>query len=192
MIEKIKEFLPLHDLSKSSSPNLYIVDYKDLNGGDVMLLENEPNDIKFVHIENPPEIEIVFDGFKDNALPLGPGEHNSQCEGLLFPSSCGENDWILFVEAKYANNLQAALNKERDYPNCMINQISETVKYFRDKGIIPDKKRVHALVSFPNLVEQFNGFFSRNRINHLLFNERIVLRPTNKAKIISPKRIDLH
>tara|TARA_R110002020_G_scaffold180858_2_gene375569 strand:- start:222 stop:797 length:576 start_codon:yes stop_codon:yes gene_type:complete len=191
MIKIINEKLPLHNFHITSSSNIYIVDYKDYNGGEVTLEDSKPEDIKFVHLTNEFEVEIVFDGFKENALPLEAGNHNSQCECLLFPSSCNESDWILFIETKYANDLKAAFNENYDYPNCMLRQIQETVSYFRDKEIIPKKKRVHAIVSFPNLIEEFSGFFAKDKIEGLLYEHQILLRPVNRGRIKSVKRIYL-
>lgn len=194
MKDKIEAILPDHSLILSEAPDLYIVDYKDINGGDVELLESEPADAKHVYLENKQPIAIYFDGFKDNALPIGTGSQNKQCECVVFPATCKETDWILFVETKYANNLQAAFKQEYDYPRGMVKQIIETVKYFRDKGIIEQNRRVTAIVSFPNLIEVFNSFVFREDLSEIdiLLNHKILVRATNSATIISEKRITLN
>ncbi len=194
MKDKIESILPDHTLILSEAPDLYIVDYKDINGGDVELLESEPADAKHVYLENKQPIAIYFDGFKDNALPVSVGVHNSQCECVVFPTSCKNSDWILFVETKYANNLQAAFKEEYDYPRGMVKQIIETVKYFRDKGIIAQKRRVTAIISFPNLIAAFNSFVFTEDFSEIdiLRKHRILVRATNSAIIKSEKRITLN
>jgi len=78
-----------------------------------------------------------------------------------------------------------------NYPNCMIEQIVATVLYFREKGIIPNDKKVNAIVSFPPLIDDFSAHFSRDRIAEILTTYKINIRPTNKGRIISKKRIAL-
>lgn len=192
MIDEINKILPNHTITFSEANNIYIVDYKDLNIGDVELLEVEPSEIKYVYLENKIPIKIAFDGFKDNALPISVGNYNSQCECVIFPASDNENDWILFIEMKYANNLKAALSEKADYPNSMIEQIIETVNYFRIKEIIEPNRRVNAIVSFPNLIEEFSAYFFRDKIDELLLEHKILIRATNSALIKSEKRITLN
>ncbi|MFC0779462.1 hypothetical protein [Flavobacterium sp. HJSW_4] len=191
MRDNIEEILPEHNLQLTNSPNIYIVDYKNINGEGIVMHETKP-DPKYVLLENLTPIGIYFDGFEDNALPLEePGVCNSQCECVLFPEECNQNDWILFIEMKYANDREAAFRENRDYPNCMINQILETVKYFRDKKIIPEEKRVNAIVSFPNLIEEFSSTFFTGRMSmdDILYDHKILIRATNSGTIKSPKRI---
>ena len=95
LIEKV---FPTHTITESQAPNIYIVDYKKLTGGDVVLLENEPTKIKSVHLENTSQIPVYFDGFKDNAFIIKRGHHAQQCECVLFPTDCNLTDWILFIE----------------------------------------------------------------------------------------------
>ena len=195
MKTQIAKKLPLHNLTTHSNLNLYIADYpKTINNKGVVLFADEPNDIKCVHILNPKEILICFDGFKDNALPIDIGNCSEQCECVLFPDRCDETDWILFIENKYANDRTAAFRENRGYPNKMTDQIIETVKYFREKGIIAPNRRVWAIVSFPNLVEEFNSTIFKGDLSELdiLFKYKIVIRGTNAAKIISEKRIKLN
>ncbi len=193
MKERISRILPNHNLAVFSSSNLYIIDYKDISGGDVLMVGAKPTDIKYVYLSNPRNIETCFDGFKDNALPISVGTYNSQCECVTFPNRCDPSDWILFVETKYANNRQNAFNEVYDYPNGMVNQIIDTVKYFRDKGIIPINKRVSAIVSFPNLIEEFNStlFTGDLSIEDILSGHNILIRGTNSALIRSEKRLKL-
>ncbi len=194
MIDKITELLPDHTISMSASPDLYIVDFKNINGGGVELLETEPVDVKSVYLKNIQPIKIAFDGFKDNALPTDvAGVHNKQCECVVFPASCKATDWILFIETKYTNDLRTAFDENNDYPNYMANQIIATVEYFRTKNIIPQKKRVHAIVSFPTLIDEFSSyFFQGGEVEEILQNHRILIRATNSALIKSEKRITLN
>jgi hypothetical protein len=100
----------------------------------------------------------------------------------------------LFIETKYSTNLENAFRKENDYPNCMINQIIETVKYFRAKGVIAENRRVNAIVSFPNLIDEFNATFFTGElsIEQILIDYKILIRATNSGIIKSEKRLTLN
>lgn len=193
MKTKIETILPDHILKTSASNNIYIIDYKHINGGDVEILEAEPEEVKYVHLDNIQPITVLFDGFKDNALPVEVGVFNKQCECVIFPETCNDSDWILFIETKYVNSLENAFRENNDYPNCMITQIIETVKYFRIKGIIDTERRVNAIVSFPTLIEEFNSTFftGTQSIDDILSEHNILIRATNSALIKSEKRITL-
>lgn len=188
MKSNLEAHLAQQQILGSSCENLYVVDYKDLNNGDVELLEKEPRDIKAVHLRNVNNIQIYFAGFKDNILGTG----NQQCECVIFPQTCEEKDWVLFVECKYAKSKEKAKDKERDYARKMINQIIATVDYFRINGIMSNKRKAHAIVSFPNL-ENFNAFvFSAVyplSIEDVLEQHNIIIRATNSAIIKSEKMI---
>jgi hypothetical protein len=196
MKNKIAEILPKHTLIQSSSKNIYIVDYKNLNNGKVCLLEDEPSDIKTVYLKNENEITVLFDGFEENALPIRKGIYNRQCECVIFPEVCNNDDWVLFVETKYSNNLGNAFREENDYPHCMVKQILETVEFFRSTGILENGRRTTAIVSFPNLIEEFNSTFFPVRIDNknvsaedILAEHNILIRATNVVQIKSPKRL---
>lgn len=196
MKNKIAEILPEHTLIQSSSKDIYIVDYKNINKGKVCLLENEPSDIKTVYIENKNEISVLFDGFEENALPIRKGTYNRQCECVIFPEVCNNDDWVLFIETKYANNLKNAFCEEYDYPHCAVKQIIETVEFFRSKGILENGRRTTAIVSFPNLIKEFNSTFFPVRIDDknvsaedILTEYNILIRATNAAQIKSSKRL---
>lgn len=190
----IEKELPDHLIIKSEATNIYIVDYKKLNNGDVVLLEEEPDDIKYVYLQNNNGISIYFDGFKDNALVIKDGEHSQQCECVLFPADCNGTDWVLFIECKYTYDLKTASDVKNGYPQKMISQIIETVSFFRSKGILDQKRRASAIVSFPNLMEEFNSTFFTGTLTELdiLKEHNILVRATNSATIKSQKRITLN
>lgn len=194
MKDSILNELPEHVIVESKAKKIYIVDYKEFNGGGVQLLENEPVDIKYVFLDNANEISIFFDAFKDNALPITVGICSQQCEGVAFPKAGNENDWALFIECKYAYDLKKATDVKNGYPQKMIGQIIDTVQYFRQKGILADRKRATAIVAFPNLMEEFNSTFFTGDQSELdiLKEHNILIRATNSATIISPKRISLN
>jgi hypothetical protein len=196
MKNKIAKILPKHRLVQSNSRNIYVVDYKNLNKGKVCLLETEPSDIKTVYLKNENEVAVLFDGFEENALPISKGTYNRQCECVVFPAVCNNDDWVLFIETKYSDNLENAFREENDYPYCMVKQIVETVKFFRSKGILESGRRTTAIVSFPNLIEEFNSTFFPVRIDDsevsaedILAEHNILIRATNTVQIKSPKRL---
>ena len=104
MKDLLAEKLPDHILTKHDVPNLYIVDFKNDNNGEVTLFEKEPQDINYVHLENENEVEVCFDAFGENTLEIETGLYSRQCECLLFPTSCADKGWILFREDE-KNNL---------------------------------------------------------------------------------------
>lgn len=204
MKDRLAEKLPDHILTKHDASNLYIVDFKNVNKGKVTLFEKEPQGINYVHLENENQVEVYFDAFDDNTFEIEIGRTSKKCECLLFPTACNDNDWILFIETKYTNNMTSAFKEENDYPNCMIAQILDTVDYFRTNGIIGlnskgKKRRVWAIVSFPNLIQTFDAaLFGREVIykdktyssmTEILLDYQVLIRATNSGRVKSPKRL---
>jgi len=71
-----------------------------------------------------------------------------------------------------------------------------TVEYFREKNIIDKEQLVYAIISFPNLVSDFNStLFSFVKeewsIENLIVTKKIRIKGCNSAKIITSKRIKL-
>lgn len=192
MINRLLANLPDHPAELSSSEHLFVIDFKDINGGGVELLE-VPSPHPGVYISNPPPVPIAFYGFKENAFVALAGQGVRQCECVLFPETCNSNDWILFIETKYVDSIENAFRASREYPWNMIDQIIKTVELFRSKGILEENRRVWAIVSFPKLIEDFAAFFFTGQISieDMLLNHKIVIKATNSALIISPKRIKL-
>lgn len=184
-----------HAFTNINSLHIYIMDWANKNGGDVEVSDTKSNVINSVHLDNQSNLTVFFDGFKKDALPISRSEYSKQCECVLFPKCCDKEEWVLFVETKYAKDLQRAQKKEANYPNRMVGQIKETVKYFRNKDIIPPDKIVYAIISFPNLVEEFSSWVfpiirqdgTEESILDILQNDRIIIRATNNAQIINAK-----
>lgn len=194
MIQKINEVIVAQNNGIINTENIYVIDFKNINGGDVEVLEKMPEH-NCVHLTNENKVSVCYVAFKDNALKVDTPEGQvKQCECVLFPTSLNNEDWVLFVETKYTASLKTALDTKIDYPNTMISQIISTVTYFRDNGILPSDKKVFAIVSFPSLIEAFSeAFFTRSEltVEEISINHKILIRPTNKGKIISAKRIKL-
>jgi hypothetical protein len=196
MRESIQRVLPGHILVESKAKKIYIADYKKDTKGErgVELSESEP-DIKYVWLDNNsgPLISIYFDGFNDNALPMANGDNNPQCEGIVFPTTCQEDDWVLFIECKYVYSIQQAMDETIDYPKQMISQIIATVKYFKDKGILGVDKYVYAMVAFPTLEDPFDAwFFTRIPLpTAIVRDHKIRIRATNYATIKSYTHIQI-
>lgn len=192
MIVRINEVIKDQKSGKIGTENIYVADYKEENGGDVEISDVLPG-IKHVHLANDKKIELYFSAFKDNALKVDTEEGQvKQCECVLFPTTLNPNDWVLFIETKYANNYLTAFDEKIDYPNTMIAQILSTINYFRTKGILANDRRVWAILSFPELIENFSESFFLRSIKtpeEILLEHKVVIRATNKGEIISPKRI---
>jgi hypothetical protein len=195
---KIEAVLPhdKHIIKVVSYDKIFIVDYKsiDLSSERLIQIGNTSFDIKGVEISNCNKVPIVFDGFKDNALVKEVGIYSRQCECVLFPEN-GDNHWILFIEIKNSTGANA-FRKDRDYPSCMVNQIIDTVAFFRDKKFLEMDKTVYAILSFPCVLDDFNAtLFSfldeKFSIENIRKNHKIIIRGCNSAEVISSKRIKL-
>lgn len=194
MIQEINAVIRAQNNGETNSKEIFVIDYKKINGGDVEILSERPEH-DCVILYNERNIFIHYVAFKENALRVNtPQGQVKQCECILFPKTLNETDWILCIETKYTENLKIALDEKVDYPNTMIHQIISTVKYFRDKQIIPENKKVHAIVSFPKLIESFSeAFFTRSEMTReeILEKYKIILRPSNEAVIKSKKTIKI-
>ena len=192
--------LPAHSacFSNINGRVLYVRDMKPINYG-VATIDSCPGGVAAVELNNPLQIAIDFDAFPDNALPLGVGSYEKQCECVLFPEGTDEKEWVLFIETKYVDNLQNAQKKEYGYPQLMITQIKKTVEYFRANHILSQDKRVHAIVSYPTLEEGFESWCfpvtykdgTTESVEDILQNDKIHIRATNCALIKSVKRLKL-
>lgn len=193
MIQQFSANFPQHTFEQVDSEELFIVDLKPIRlGKDVVILNAAPS-YAHIYISNPRNVPLYFDGFPDNAFQIAPGSYSKQCECVLFPQTCEEEDWLLFAETKYAENLEKAFDEVADYPNGMIAQIIDTVNFLRGNGTLPADKRVHALVSFPRLIEDFDAFFftSTPSVIDILSHHNVIIRASNKATIRSNRKIHL-
>ena len=119
---------------KFTSENLKVHDRVPVN----------PNTGKLIHsvcLRNDSAMSILVDAFGENALQYSKKKKARQCECVIYPDNYKDTDWVLFVEMKYAENEIAAFRKGNDYPNNMIEQIKQTVQFFKDKCILPQEKR---------------------------------------------------
>ena len=202
MEQRLLKVLPKHRISckRTDGHPLYIVDWsanEEMKKDDVEITEQMPEGMRAVWVSNEKRIEVFFAGFGKNALKLTNSVCSKQCECVLFPTLCDPEKWVLFVETKYARDLQAAQKPQAKYPYKMLEQIRETVRYFRDKGIIDSDKIVHAVMSFPNLIENFEQWVfpirqedgTMKSVMDILLQDKILVRATNKVTILGEKVI---
>ncbi|MDR2467240.1 MAG: hypothetical protein LBD35_07595 [Prevotellaceae bacterium] len=78
----------------------------------------------------------------------------------------------------------------------MVRQILDTVEFFRAKGILEKGRRATAIVSFPNLIEEFDTTFFPVRLDgeyvsveDILLDRKVLIVPTNSASIVSTMRL---
>ena len=194
MIQKINAVIAEQSNGTIDAENIYVIDYKNINGGEVEITENKPVH-NCVHLTNEKKVNVHYVAFKENALKVKTREGQvKQCECVLFPTSLNADDWVLFIETKYTSNLKTALDEKVDYPNTMIAQIISTVSYFRNNGILPTDKKVFAIVSFPKLIEAFSeAFFTRSILTReeISIKHKILISPTNEGIIKSQTRIKI-
>ena len=198
MKTRINDSIQQHQVYPCSYTSIHIVDWKKFTSENLKVHDRvpvNPNTGKLIHsvcLRNDSAMSIIVDAFGENALQYSKKKKARQCECVIYPDNYKDTDWVLFVEMKYAENEIAAFRKGNDYPNNMIEQIKQTVQFFKDKCILPQEKEVYAIVSFPNLLSAFNStIFSIDAINDFYLDYGIIIRGTNNAEIISSDNIKL-
>lgn len=202
MEQRLLRVLPKHRISCKHIDGhpLYIVDWsanEEVEKDEVEITEQMPEGMRAVCVGNEKRIEVFFAGFGKNALKLTNSIYSKQCECVLFPTLCDSEKWVLFVETKYARDLQAAQKPQAQYPYKMWEQIKETVRYFRSKGIIDADKIVQAVMSFPNLIGNFEQWVfpirqedgTMKTAMDILLQDKILVRATNKVTILGKRVI---
>lgn len=165
-LEKIKRE---GKFSTINNPLIYIVDRKKEQQGDVEILKEVDSSINGLSLINDTTLNVYYYVFKDNSfrheiynkeicVAFSKGNKYRQCECILFPYKKIESpNWILLVELKYALDFNAASRKDDAYPQHMIEQIIQTAEYLRRHDVIPVDSAIHAILSFPNVIENFNS-----------------------------------
>jgi hypothetical protein len=173
------------------------VDWKNFDKGKgrgVEVYDKKPEEIGSVCLYNNSKIDILIDAFEDNALPIKKGHQAEQCECIASPPSNDPQNWFIAIETKYTDDLDSALEY---YPDKMISQIISTIDYLRGKGVIDNHKMVYAIISFPELLLDFNSVLFTHVAKeewsptNLIVNNKIRIKGCNSANIISSKRIKL-
>ena len=212
------------EFNLTSSPIIYVIDRKNEQKGDVEILDKIDETINGLLLINEPSLEVFYYIFKENSLlheiyngkgdfvAFSKGDRYRQCECVLFPNEeDGDiNCWISLIELKYAQDYKAASNKENNYPQNMIEQIIQTSEYLRRHEIVPRNKTIHAILSFPNVINDYNSTLfegdifvedeskidvskasSSNVMNRTQIADKykIVIRAQNKAMIKSIGRL---
>ncbi len=201
MKTKILETLPndKHTFQEAGNAEIHIVDWKDIdNTRGVEVFDAKCEEINSVCLFNENKVKVTIDKFGENAFPTTVGEQSEQCECIVFPSDTKGKIWVLAIETKYANNEETAfkIRDDQNYPEKMVSQIVSTVDYLREKKILEKDQYVHAIISFPKLVSDFNStLFSFVKeewsVENLIVKKKIRIKGCNSAKIISEKRIRL-
>jgi hypothetical protein len=210
MRNKILQSIPFaedrHTFYDVNYLEIHLVDWKDTDRKKgrakrrgIEVFDNKQEEIKSVCLSNTRRIAITIDAFGENALEVNVGNYASQCECIVAPTTFSSDNWILAIETKYAEDHKTAFQNNEitgipDYPQEMVKQIISTVDYLRNKGVIGMDQTVHAIVSFPNLIADFNSeLFSWVKDEwskeNLLLNKKIRISGCNAANIISSKRI---
>ena len=119
MIEKLLKVLPKHqnDLDSLQGEVLYVVDWKDENNGGISFTDYDVGRAA-VTLLNPNMLSVCCDKFPENALPIKKGCFSQQCECVLFPMEETDvvDNWVLFIETKYAKDETKARDERNSYP----------------------------------------------------------------------------
>ncbi len=183
----------------SDSDSIVVVDWKDITNEGIKVHDSLPiinpqtnKEVKGAVIRNGSRLKIQIDAFGESALNYTRKHRAKQCECVLYPCGADREEWLLFIETKYANTIFAATNPKNKYPETAIEQIKQTVDFFRTKGFIGIDKVVNAIISFPNLAEQFEGFIlDMETVMDMRRDNKIIIRATNYARVINDKEIEL-
>lgn len=201
MKSRISVLTPSHSFQTSNGLDLYFADYTDIDKASgtipnrgAMFSDVEFVDISSVHLHNRNTKLICFDKFPDYAFPKVKGGYHFQCECSMFPDRCHNDDWILFIETKYAKTTSAAKNPSNAYLKKALIQIVRTVSEYRKKGVIPTGKPVYGIVSFPILTDQFNELLFQTKqdwVDRIKQKHNILIRGINSATIRSEESLKL-
>lgn len=199
MKEKIDAIITKHHAYHCSYPEIHVVDWKNFTNENLKVHDSIPinpktgQPIYSVCLGNRSMLPVLVDAFGENALTYNQKKNRSkQCECVIYPDNYKETDWVLFIEMKYVKDETVAFSTENEYPNNTIEQIKQTVRFFKKNGILPADKEVYAIVSFPNLLLPFNStIFGIDVITNLRLDENIIIRGTNRAEIDSSTDIRL-
>jgi hypothetical protein len=180
MKSRISTLSPSHTFQTSNGSDLYFADYTDIDKANGII----------------PNRGAMFSDvqFPDYAFPKATGGYHFQCECSIFPDRCNNNDWILFIETKYAKTPSAARTPSYAYLKKALIQIVRTVTEYRKKGVISNDKPVYGIVSFPILTDQFNELFFQTKqdwVDRIKQKHNILIRGINSATIRSEEKLKL-
>lgn len=184
-----------HHFEETDQERLYIIDWKNINGGGVKLYDRPQKDslgnaVSGACIDNLHRIPLSVDLFGENALPLKKGKQSQQCECIVFPSTCDDSDWLLLIELKYVSPASTTFPL---YIDKVKSQISATASYLCDKGVIESSKPKYGMFSLPTLMKEAYSAFVTSVINTAEYFEQcgIMLIATDKAEIVDNRNINL-
>lgn len=184
-----------HHFEETNQDCLYIIDWTNINGGEVKLYDKPQADslgnvVSGACIENPNRISLVLDLFGNNALPIKKGTQSQQCECIIFPSTGTDNDWLLLVELKYVAPTSTTFPL---YVEKVKSQISDTASYLCKKGVIKPVKPKYGIFTLPTLMAEAYSAFITSIINTAEYFEQfgIMLVATDKVFIVDRFNINL-
>lgn len=186
MKTKINEYYPHHEVTDYDS-EIYVADYTEQTKNEavkkaVVIIPDQPNDIKSFKVENKKSIPFSAVKF-DNKSFINEltGETLSQCECICFSSAeHSRGPWVLFLELKYCN-------KNSKYQKVRMenakNQLTDTFKYYKQRGIINHKQQCYLVVSFPFFQAPFPNFANTQSEVKEMKLKKVIFRGVNDLKI---------
>ena len=180
---KIKEEFPEHEI-RNFEQSIYISDYSHQTKEEsvkrsVEIHTKKPADIESFFLQNDQLLNIGTIIFDKSSFTDVEGKSLSQCECVVFPSQAKDSSWIMFLELKYCEFKNAVKNS-----NKAINQVRNTYKYYKDKGVIGNRHLVYLIFSLP---KQNNTPFKNFRLTQSkltkLRSKNIIIKGINSAKV---------
>lgn len=153
-------------------------------------IPSDPNDttkdMDCLRIHNNKRMSVVFNVFDDHQFKTADNHDMEHCECCFFPSVNSDTTFVGFVEIKDCKSKNIS-----DYKAKTKEQIINTVRQFREKGII-DKQEIFGVISFPRkrTAYDLNIFSDYTEYKRLYKTEKIHFIATNDVYIINDKTLN--
>lgn len=171
---------------RSFSGDIWVADYTNktnhLPKGQrmgVVIMDNEPEDIKSFHLQNANGVDILAVNFEQNKGFFPDGVRD--CECFFRPKDVGKG-WVLLCELKYCKVDNIAINANSAY-----DQLMDTWRLLDGKGFY-DKRhcKIFFNISIPehdySIAPPFEGFIGNQ-------DERIEFRRKHKIHLFGVNNI---
>ena len=194
MKTKIRTHYPQQIINDFSS-DIYIVDYTEQTKNEIIkkgveIRTEKPKDIRSFFIKNGKSIlfsSIIFDNksFIDETT----GNTLTQCECVCFSSAeYSKGPWVLFLELKYCNQYSKYQKENLEEAK---NQLIDTYKYYKQKGIINNKQQCYLVVSFPFFQIPFPNFVDTQDVVKKMRLNKVIFRGLNELIIRNEYKLEV-
>ena len=131
-------------------------------------------------VKNPTKLSITTSIFKPQSLVGKNNKEIKQCECVMYPTHNNDSTWIMFIEIKDCKPGNAA-----EYYKEVKEKFEVNVGFFREKGIISEKKVVYAVASFPrkDKTNFHNHLIKATEWKKFRDDHKIMIKGTNQITV---------